>query len=313
MASTTQAVSSAPRAERTGIRAPRVDVLGIGAQKAGTTWLHRMLGAHPDIFMAHADDKDLRFFSAFYDRGYEWYERHFTADGGASRRGEFSTSYFYCKDAPERVHRYNPNMRLLLSLRDPVKRLISHHKHEIRMGRLTTDLSLQRGIENNPSYVEQSMYFTQLSRWLEYFPMSSIHIVIFEELFLDPSQAVRGLYDFVGVSSSLEPEALHDKVNEGRIPRSRFLDRGVRLSTSALRAVGAGWMIESLKKAGFDKRVKRVNTRSDEDIEIDEPLIERLRAEFAAENAKLFRLIGRDLSIWAGCPEHPSARAGGNT
>jgi hypothetical protein len=264
-----------------------------------------MLGAHPDIFMAHADDKDLRFFSAYYDRGYEWYERHFTADGGASRRGEFSTSYFYCKDAPERVHHYNPGMRLVLSLRDPVKRLISHHKHEIRVGRLT-DLSLERGIENNPSYVEQSMYFTQLSRWLEYFPLSSIHVVIFEELFLDPSQAIRSLYEFVGVAPSWVPETLHEKVNEGRIPRSRVLDKGTRLATSALRALGAGWMVESFKKAGFDT-VKRVNTRSDDDIEIDEPLVERLRAEFAAENAKLARLIGRDLSIWARGPGHRSA------
>lgn len=313
MASATPAVSSAVRAELPlGLRAPRVDFLGIGAQKAGTTWLHRMLSAHPEIFMAQADDKDLRFFSAYYDCGYQWYERHFAAGGGARRRGEFSTSYFYCKDAPARVHSYNPSMRLVLSLRDPVNRLISHHKHEIRVGRLTTDLSLQRGIENNPSYVEQSMYFTQLSRWLEYFPLSSIHIVIFEELFLDPLRAIRELYDFVGVSPSFVPETLHEKVNEGRIPRSRFLEQGVRLSTSTLRTVGAGWMVESLKKVSLDKWVKRGNTRSDNGIEVDGRLIERLRAEFAAENTKLSRVLGRDLSIWAG-PEAGSARAGGST
>src|SRR5690606_14960898 len=92
-----------------------VDFLGIGVQKAGTTWLHRVLKAHPEIFMAEADDKDLRFFNAYYDRGYRWYERHFDS-GDARRRGEFSTSYFYSKDAPERVYRYNPNMQLVLSL-----------------------------------------------------------------------------------------------------------------------------------------------------------------------------------------------------
>src|SRR5690606_5014485 len=194
-------VQSITRAGEPGgaARVPCVDFVGIGVQKAGTTWLHRMLSAHPDVFMAQADDKDLRFFNAFYDRGYLWYERHF-ATTRAQRRGEFSTSYFYSKDAPERVYRYNPKMRLLLSLRDPVARLISHHRHEIRLGRIAHDLPLERAIESNPSYVEQSRYFTQLSRWLEWFPLSSFHVVIFEEMFEDAARTVRDLYAFVGVS-----------------------------------------------------------------------------------------------------------------
>ena len=282
---------------RTGVHAPRVDFLGIGAQKAGTTWLHRMLGEHPEIFVARADDKDLRFFSAYYDCGYAWYERHFAAGDGAKRRGEFSTSYFYCRDAPERVRRYNPDMRLVLSLRNPVDRLISQHRHEIRIGHVA-DLSLGRAIANNPSYVEQSMYFAQLSRWLEHFPLSSLHVVIFEELFRDPSRAIRELYEFLGVSPSFMPDNLHEKINEGRIPRSRLLDRGVQLSSTALRAIGIGSILDALKKSGVDRWVRRGNSRSDDAIGADEALVTQLRAQFAAENAKLSRLLSRDLSIW---------------
>lgn len=259
-----------------------------------------MLDAHPDVFMAHAEDKDLRFFSAAYDYGHAWYERHFEGGSGAKLRGEFSTSYFYCKDAPERVHRYHAGMRLVLSLRDPVARLISHHKHEIRLGRVTDDLSLERGIESNPSYIEQSLYFSQLSRWLEHFPMSSIHVVIFEKMFVDPARSVRELYEFVGAAPSFMPATLHERVNEGRVPRSRLLDGGVRLSSSTLRAVGAGWIVDSFKKARVDKWVRSGNTRAGDGFDIDPKLIERLRAQFAPENAKLAALLGRDLSIWAG-------------
>jgi hypothetical protein len=275
-------------------RVPRVDFLGIGAQKAGTSWLHRMLGAHPDIFMAQAEDKDLKFFSAHYDYGYDWYERHFAADG--VRRGEFSTSYFYSHEAPARVRRYNPDVRLILSLRDPVDRLISHHRHEIRTGRLAPDVPLAAGLASNPSYVEQSMYFTQLARWLEHFPLASFHVVIFEELFRDPARALRDVYEFVGVSPSFVPSSLHEKINEGRVPRSRLVDKGVRLSTSTLRAVGAGWMVETLKKAGVEKKVKAANSRSGDAL--DPRLAARLRETFAAENDKLAALLGRDLSIW---------------
>jgi hypothetical protein len=312
MASAPHPVAPVPTEQQIGLRAARVDFLGIGAQKAGTTWLHQMLGAHPEVFMARAEDKDLRFFSAYYDCGYEWYESHFAEDDGAKRRGEFSTSYFYSQDAPERVHRYNPSMQLILSLRDPVSRLISHHKHEIRVGRLSPNISLERGLENNPSYVEQSMYFTQLSRWLEHFPLSSFHIVIFEDLFLDPERALRTLFDFIGVAPSFVPEALHEKVNEGRVPRSRWVESGVRLSASALRVVGAGWVVDSLKKARVNELVRAGNTRSASETEVNAPAIERLRAMFAPENAKLARLLGRDLSVWTGGPAGLLGRKAGS-
>jgi len=185
----------------------------------------------------------------------------------------------------------------VLSLRNPVDRLISHHRHEIRIGHLT-DLSLERAIANNPSYVEQSMYYTQLSRWLEHFPLSSFHVVIFDELFRDPSRSIRELYEFVGVSPSFVPNNLHEKINEGRIPRSRLLDRSVQLSSAALRAVGIGAIVDVLKKAGVDRWVRRGNSRSDSVIDVDEALLTQLRAEFAAENAQLSRLLSRDLSIW---------------
>lgn len=297
MASARETVArSTPKLEPVARRVPRVDFLGIGAQKAGTSWLHRMLGAHPQIFMAQAEDKDLKFFSAHYDYGYAWYERHFADDGGAARRGEFSTSYFYSQEAPARVRRYNPDVRLVLSLRDPVDRLVSHHRHEIRTGRLGAGVPLEVGLASNPSYVEQSMYFTQLARWLEHFPLASFHIVIFEELFRDPARALRDLYEFVGVSPSFVPSSMHEKVNEGRVPRSRLVDKGVRLSTAALRAVGAGRLVESLKKTGLEKKVKAANSRAGGAL--DPRLAARLHETFAAENEKLANLLGRDLSIW---------------
>src|SRR5690606_15798659 len=286
MASVTPVVP-ASAAERLSARgpAPRVDFLGLGVQKAATTWLYRILAAHPGIFMARAEDKDLRFFSAYYDRGHLWYERHFAA-AGSRRCGEFSTSYFYSKDAPERVFRYHPGIRLLLSLRDPVERLVSHHIHEIRVGRVRGDLSLARALESNPSYVEQSMYYTQLSRWLEWFPRSSFHIVIFEEMFREPERTARELYAFVGVKDGFVPDALGEKVNEGRIPRSRLLERGFRRLSSALRAIGAGRVVESAKRRRAARRQTSADARSSLDIGLDEPLVAALRARFAEENAR---------------------------
>jgi hypothetical protein len=284
--------------EAAGRRAPLANFLGIGVQKAGTTWLHHMLGAHPEVFVAKGDDKDLRFFSSFYDFGFSWYEAYFAEAGHANRRGEISTSYFYSKDAPERVFRYNPEMRLILSLRSPADRLISHHKHEIRIGHLTGDLSLDRGIDNNPSYVEQSMYFTQLIRWLEYFPLSRFHIMIFEEVFRDPASAVRDMYQFLEVDPEFVPHELNLKVNASRIPRSWLLDQGVSLAASNFRRLGLGWFVDRLKDAGLNSLITKSNTQPDNAMEISDADYQRLRGMFAIENAKLSRLLAIDLSAW---------------
>jgi len=299
MSKSESVVPNVVEAQETASRqAPLVDFLGIGVQKAGTTWLHRMLGAHPEVFVAQGDDKDLRFFSSFYDFGFCWYEGYFAEAEQANRRGEISTSYFYSKDAPERVYRYNSEMRLILSLRNPVDRLISHHRHEIRIGHLKGELSLERGIDNNPSYVEQSMYFTQLSRWLEYFPLSRFHIMIFEEVFRDPAKAIRDLYEFLAVDSEFVPDELNLKVNEGRIPRSWLLDQGVALAASSFRRLRLGWVVDKLKNARLNNLIATGNTRHDDAMEVSDADYQRLRAIFADENAKLSRLLARDLSVW---------------
>ena len=53
----------------------RPTFLGIGAQKCGTTWLHKLLSHHPGVFAANP--KEIDFFSYGFDRGYEWYGRFF--------------------------------------------------------------------------------------------------------------------------------------------------------------------------------------------------------------------------------------------
>ena len=53
----------------------RPSVIGIGAQKCASSWVHSVLGAHPQI--AVSEPKEVDFFSYHFDRGYRWYEGHF--------------------------------------------------------------------------------------------------------------------------------------------------------------------------------------------------------------------------------------------
>ena len=101
---------------------PRVELIGIGVQKAATSWLFQCLADHPEIGVAlegRPTRKELNFFNRFWERGYGWYDDNFEP---GRKNMEFSVLYFHDRNVPERVHQYNPDARLLLCLREPAAR-----------------------------------------------------------------------------------------------------------------------------------------------------------------------------------------------
>ncbi|MEZ5258187.1 MAG: hypothetical protein R2705_15160 [Ilumatobacteraceae bacterium] len=61
--------------------------------------------------------------------------------GHELRAGEASPYYVFHPLALERIAADLPNVKLVLLLRDPVERTISHHKHEVRRGNETLSLT----------------------------------------------------------------------------------------------------------------------------------------------------------------------------
>ncbi len=114
----------------------KIDFIGIGAPKCGTTWLSAQLEAHPQI--GFAPDKEVYYFADTimrrlagkelhcFERGEAWYHEQFPALGGAiSCRGEFCPSYLYSEEAADRIAAYRPDIKLLLCLRPPVEMIYS--------------------------------------------------------------------------------------------------------------------------------------------------------------------------------------------
>ena len=79
-----------------GARLPQF--LIIGAQKAGTTWMHEMLGEHPDVFMP--TPKELHFFDQrqVYDQGLEWYAGNYADAPADAILGEATPNYLWAAD-----------------------------------------------------------------------------------------------------------------------------------------------------------------------------------------------------------------------
>lgn len=281
----------------------RVDVIGIGVQKAATTWIFSCLAEHPEIHAASIEPpgrKELNFFNHDYERGYWWYHRRFTF--GPWKTVEFSTLYFHDHDVPARIHRYSPDVRLLLALRNPIDRAFSQHKHEIRKRDLTGRLQdFWTALEQNPSYIEQGLYATHLERWLGYFGADQIHIVLYDDIVSRPLDVITEVYRFVGVDPGHRPASLDRRVNVAAVRRWPGLNRWLRTaSRTASKAFGETF-VHGVRATGIPAFL-RARNRVERDRADVPPLTPseraRLGAFFAAENTRLAELLGRDLSIW---------------
>ena len=281
-------------------RPPKVDFVFIGAQKSGSTWLYESLAAHPKIHIGHGEtDKDTQFFSAFYDRGYEWYESWFDGAEVGQTVGEISTSYLPTEGANKRIFEYNKNVKIVACLRDPVTRLISNHNHEIRQGHISGEnLGLMNGIANNPSYIQQGLYGHWLKSWFETFPPSQIRIIIFEELFLDPPAQIASLYEFLGVDSQYKPPMLGQKINENSIPKSHGLNYLLKLSGKSLRKLGLSALVDLLKDNGFLEKVKRANTSHRKNVRPHNTEQYELAEIFSKDKILLESLLDKELTHW---------------
>lgn len=279
------------------------DFIGVGAQKCATSWINNILDHHPQIAVPkYESDKETRYFSCFYDRGYEWYERHFTCIEQEIISGEFSTSYFHSKDIPQRIYDYNPEAKILVCLREPISRVISNHKHELRMGHVSGDNRyLNNAIINNPMYVYQSLYCKHLKNWLEVFPRDQIHIMIYEEIVNDHETFIDKLCEFLGVDPIVDITVLEAKVNVSRISRNDSMTGVIKKLVHVCRSIGLGFMIDYMKASKVKNIVSNATTTDDMDefMLMSGELNDELIKIFTPEVAGLEALLGRKFRCWS--------------
>ena len=239
--------------------------IGIGAQKCASSWLYDILADHPEA--AVSATKELDFFSYHYERSYAWYERQFPEKPGAMAIGEISPSYFNEASVPERVKLYSPDLRILLSLRDPVERALSQHRHLVRIGYVQgPDYSFETALANNPSYVEQGRYAVHLERWLSCFPRERIHVVLMDDIKKDAEAAARGVYAFLGIDPDHRSVALHERSNPSYVVRHRGLGNAVDALRSMADHAGLGPVWRGLGRVGAQRLYRKLNRKPSEAV-----------------------------------------------
>jgi sulfotransferase family protein len=192
---------------------PLVTFLIAGVQKGGTTALFDYLGDYPDVALstvkeAHFFDDDTRNWAA---PNYDDYHAQFGEPSGRPC-GEATPIYTYWPGSLERIAAYNPAMRLIVVLRDPVQRAWSHWRMEyargaekepfawcIRQGRQRLFDARPWGCHREFSYVERGFYGEQMERLLTLFARDQVLVLRSDDLRSDPAPVLARVRAFLGL------------------------------------------------------------------------------------------------------------------
>lgn len=170
----------------------------IGASKAGTTSLFEYLSRHPNV--QNARMKEPRFFNRYFHLGRNYYRSYFPKMSTSGVTGEATTSYLYEKNVPKRIKEMIPNVKLIVLLRDPVKRAYSHYnmnKLDDSSTNFQEALLREKRGEVRFYYLESSMYHKQLSRWMNYFDRDQILLLKSEEMFKQQEKTQQKILSFL--------------------------------------------------------------------------------------------------------------------
>jgi hypothetical protein len=197
----------------------RVAFIIAGVQKGGTTALFDYLGEEPGLALSRV--KEVHFFDddtqSWPAPDYGAYHARFESFDGRPR-GEATPIYLYWPGSLERIAAYNPAVKLIVMLRDPVERAWSHWKMEyargvetrpfawcIRQGRQRLFDAEPWGFHREFSYVERGFYGEQMARLLGLFPREQVLVARAEDLRADPAATLARVRGFLGLAPGAAP------------------------------------------------------------------------------------------------------------
>jgi hypothetical protein len=191
----------------------RVEFVVAGAQKCGTTALHGFIAKHPHIVLPrdqalHFFDDDKQFDG---EPDYKILHRNFKPNLRWRIAGEVTSDYIYWPQAMERIARYNPKMKIIVSLRNPADRAFSHWNMRRAKNQEPMDfidaINRERAqpIEkfsleaHRYAYIDRGLYAAQMERVFRFFPREQVLAIKYENFRKDYAGTVAAVFNFIGV------------------------------------------------------------------------------------------------------------------
>lgn len=227
------------------------DFLVIGFPRCGTTWLHTCIAEHPEIGVA--DQKESHFFDKYWERGIDWYTNQFLAQNSAKVIGESTPSYALQNSALSRIASVIPNVKLIVSIRNPVDQVYSNYwfafKNKLGKHKFM-NMSFEDAINKTP-LIKRATYIQYFQSILNYFERQQLLVLKYEDFNKKPEKIIREVYKFLEVDTSFTPSNLYRNVNSNIFPKIQAIMKQKKLY----------WIILILKQIGFDNYIRLIRSK----------------------------------------------------
>jgi hypothetical protein len=259
--------------------------------RSGTTSLNAYLREHPEV--AVSTPKEVHFFDMHFDKGLDWYGRHFDHVNREMAIGEATPDYLYHPEAIGRIAATLPDVKILITLRNPIDRAYSHYWHNQSRG--IEELSFAGAVNAEPerivagaeqrrrfSYVDRGRYTEQIERLFSHIDPDRVQIATFDDLNRHPSEVFARTCLFLGIDDAFRPLNLGEPVNA----YTAFRSPKVRELTKPL-----------------PRRLRNLIGRLNQEPkraypEMPPAIREQLASEFEKANAGLSVLTGMTIPDW---------------
>jgi hypothetical protein len=271
--------------------------LVIGAAKSGSTWLHICLSEHPEIFLPKA--KEIHYFSYenLFAQGVNWYEDFFKPVTTEKAIGEISNSYLPSETAAQRIYEYNPDLKLICILRNPIERAYSHYCMDLRTGIANQDMNIGLGPES--PYVKWGLYNEQLKYYRDRFGDDRIKVLLFDDLSRQPEVLLREVYTHLQVDPEFDaPSTRTPKNTKKNLPRFPRLYRSLKsVYRDLMKVPVARDMLVPLRLNGYFDFFHTLN-QGDGFPPLSRDRGKSLADYYHRDLDELSRFVGQDLSDW---------------
>jgi hypothetical protein len=279
----------------------------VGAQKAGSSSLYKLLKSHPEIHVSEQKEihyynieenykKGLDYYMSFFDKGYQ----------NQKMIGEFTPDYLQYTFVPDRIKKDIGNVQIIIILRHPVDRAYSQfnfykmNKHEDMDSDFELNMkneALVLGIKSRekwyyPTYYRsKSMYFDQIKRYVETFGRENVHLVIFEEMVKNRNKPnLVETCKFLGINDQHEFISNHSNPTILNF-NSAYIKTLRRIKDMLLKIIPEKYM-----RSLMDKVIRRSYQKPQK---LDKQTKDKLYVKYFLEDVKkLESYYGIDLSIW---------------
>lgn len=285
----------------------RPNFLVIGAEKSGTTWLYECLKKHPEIYLP--DTKEIHYFNRlrsdhsvrdrFLEHDISWYERFFEGADEYKCIGEVTPMYLCDAVAMQRIHETLGQIKLIVMLRDPVDRAISHYKMARAKGKVKEDFQ-EISRKKDDIFIGRGMYGKQLEKVYGLFAKENVHIILFDEVVSRPFEVMDEVFEFLGVGAIALPEKSVDKkVNDKSGFRSPVIGKLINRITVSMRSSYAGGrLVDLVKKIRLAGMIKKMNAKKPETINVLNETVKELKQYYSEDIEKTAMITGKNLDAW---------------